>query len=111
MHELYEFVCDELEELEKKAKGGSLTPSEIDMVKDLTKIKLNILTIVAMEGESHRYSRERMPYHSYARGRDSRGRYSSAKEDVMTELHHLMNRADEPMRRKLEKVIDKMEDM
>lgn len=82
MHKLIEYICDELEELERKAdKGGKLTMSEIQYGDVLAHFKKNLLTGDAMmEGEEEEYSNA--SGNSYARGRgrnarrDSMGRYS-----------------------------------
>jgi len=73
MDKLMDYVCDQLEELERKAdKEGKLSMPEIEYLDKLTHIKKNILKIEDMDG----YSNDN---YSYARGRkrDSRGRYSS----------------------------------
>lgn len=103
MHNLYEFICDELKELEKKADSG-LSMSEIQLMDTLLHAKKNLLKAEEMEEESeysgamyddgmsyerggnrgNRGSSYRGTYRgSYARGRgrnarrDSMGRYSS----------------------------------
>lgn len=77
MHKLIEYVCDELEELEKKAdKGGKLSMQEVQYADTLAHLKKNLLKADEMmdDGYSNRGS--------YARGRmgnvrrDSMGRYS-----------------------------------
>ncbi len=105
MHKLMEFICDELEELERKAeKDGKLSMAEIQYVDTLAHAKKNLLKAdemweeseYSMDGgnsyarggnrgggqsrNSYRYSNE--GGRSYARGRgrnarrDSMGRYS-----------------------------------
>lgn len=103
MHKLYEFICDELKELEKKADSG-LSMSEIQLMDTLLHAKKNLLKSEEMEEESeysgamyddgmsyerggnrgNRNGSYRGTYRgSYARGRgrnarrDSMGRYSS----------------------------------
>jgi len=101
MHKLYEWACNELEELEKKAEKG-LSAADVEYADKLTELKKNILKIEMLEDEGYSaeyrddmgsYSREnrgnynRGSYRggsyrggSYARGRnarrDSMGRYS-----------------------------------
>lgn len=106
MHKLMEYVCDELEELERKAgKEGKLSMAETEYANMLTNMKKNLLKTDEMMGEgefsmgSYRgsYARggrsnarngrsNRGPYegsYDYARGRgrnanrDAMGRYSS----------------------------------
>ena len=81
MHKLLEYVCDELEELERKVdKGGKLSMAEMQYGDTLAHMKKNLLTADAMTGEDEEgYSNAG---YSYARGRgrnarrDSMGRYS-----------------------------------
>lgn len=92
MDKLMEYICEELEELEKKAsKEGKLTAAEIEYLDKLTHIKKNILKAEEMwedseyseDGSSYAKGRNYMIGGSYARGRgsnakrDSMGRYSS----------------------------------
>lgn len=80
MDKLISYICDEMEELERKAeKGGKLTMQEIQYADMLAHLKKNILTSDAMMESDDEYSNEGG---SYARGRgrnarrDSMGRYS-----------------------------------
>ena len=130
MHKLIQFVCDELEELERKAeKNGSLSMSEIQYMDTLAHAKKNLLTGEAMmeaeDGESGRYS---MPHYgygnsynyggSYRRGRDSMGRYTSRRggysydDGMIEELRSLMENApDERTKSEFRQFIAKMEKM
>lgn len=81
MHKLIEYICDELEQLERKAeKEGKLSMSEIQYMDILAHAKKNILTGEAMM-ESEEYSMERGMSNARGRGRnarrDSMGRYSN----------------------------------
>lgn len=94
MHKLMEYICEELEELERKAeKDGKLSMAEIEYIDKLTHIKKNLLKAEEMWEDSE-YSNAQggnmgggNNRYSYARGggrgrgsnarRDSRGRYSS----------------------------------
>lgn len=76
MHKLLEFICDELEEIERKAeKQGKLSTQEIQYMDTLLHAKKNLLTAEAMMEEEDGMSGAR------GRGRnarrDSMGRYSS----------------------------------
>ena len=86
MDKLIDYICEELEELERKAdKGGKLSMSEIQYGDMLAHFKKNLLTAEAMGGEEGEYNNA--SGNSYARGggrgrgrnarRDSMGRYSS----------------------------------
>lgn len=90
MHKLIEFICDELDDLERKAeRGGKLSMTEVQYMDTLAHAKKNLLKSeemmdggYSMDGYSrNRYSRDGRGY-SEARGRgryakrDSMGRYS-----------------------------------
>lgn len=107
MHKLMEYICNELEEIERKAeKNGNLSASEVEYADKLLHMKKNLLKSEEMMeesdmsyageegGQSRRmgsyrgssYRRGNSSYdngNSYARGRgrnarrDSMGRYSS----------------------------------
>ena len=101
MHKLIEYVCDELEALEKKADKGSLSMAEVEYADKLAHLKKNLLkSEEMMEDFDEGYSSDvrstdgisynRGSYRtdgngSYARGRgryakrDSMGRYSSER--------------------------------
>lgn len=80
MHKLIDYICDELEQLERKADKGKLTMSEIQYMDVLAHAKKNLLTGEAMM-ESEEYSMEGGMSNARGRGRnarrDSMGRYSS----------------------------------
>ena len=80
MHKLMEFVCDELEELERKAaKDGKLSRTDLEDVKNLTEVKKNILKIELLSEESE-YSNAMDGY--YRRGGYSRrGSYAGGSYD------------------------------
>ena len=140
MHKLIEYVCDELEELERKAdKGGKLTAAEIQYADMLAHLKKNILTADAMMESEDEYGNE--SGNSYARGRgrnarrDSMGRYSrdgmpyrggsyrdgrggsydgysreGAKEDMLMQLREMEQDADEESKRMIRKWIKQVEE-
>lgn len=79
MHKLIDYICDEMEQLEKKAeKNGKLSMQELQYADTLAHLKKNVLTADAMMGEDEYSNMDG----SYARGRgsnarrDSMGRYS-----------------------------------
>lgn len=139
MHKLIEYICDELEELERKAdKDGKLSMAEMQYVDMLAHTKKNLLKAEEMS-EDMEYSGNYMGSSyarggqggnrggnrmggrngSYARGRrrDSMGRYSSegysrAGEDMVAELREMMEDApDDRTRKEFERFIQKMEQM
>ena len=90
MDKLMEYICDELEELEKKAgKGSKLSMTEIEYLDKLAHIKKNILKADEMweaseyseDGGSYANGRNYMLGGSYARGGRDRG--SNARRDSM----------------------------
>lgn len=97
MHKLMEYICDELEELERKAeKDGKLSMAEIQYMDTLAHTKKNLLKADEMweeseysnamdggrSGNSYRYySRRDGRGGSYARGGQGRGR--NARRDSM----------------------------
>lgn len=133
MHKLIDFICDELDEIERKAeKEGKLSMTEVQYADTLAHMKKNLLTAEAMTGEGE-YSRDDgyMPRGgSYARGmgrntrRDSMGRYSRTSynrggysraeddmEDTISELRSLMGDLPAEKQREVQKFIQKIEQM
>lgn len=134
--ELKEMLCKELEEITRK---GELTAGSLDTVDKLTHAIKSIDTIVTMEEYSDDYSyrgsydresdgmsgarRRTYDGRSYARGRnakrDSMGRYSrggysydDAKDDMINDLHELMQDThDERTKQEFKKFINKLESM
>jgi len=124
MHKLIEYLCDELETLERKAdKDGKLTMQEIQYGDTLAHFKKNLLKADEMSDEGASYAdrgyyyEDRMPRYTMARGRrgakrDSMGRYSSDSNELVEELRELMHDApNEQARAEFRKFIEKMEHM
>lgn len=132
MDKLIDYICDELDDLEKKAAKGKLSMAEIQYLDTLAHTKKNLLTAEAMEGEGYsgdanegNYSRSYYPMYrggsSYAgrRGarRDSMGRYS--RDDysrdnhaMIDQLREIMDSApDDHVRKEIQKTISKIETM
>ena len=98
MHKLIEYICEELDEMERKVdKGGKLSMSEIQYGDVLAHFKKNLLKSEEMMEEfDEGYSSEKRPMNgtmrdgsyrydvgmSYARG-DVRGRGRNANRDSM----------------------------
>ena len=131
MHELINYVCDELKDLERKAeKGEELSMNEIEYADKLSHIWKSLLTAEAMEESDYSYD---MYSNNQSRGRgpnarrDARGRYSrddysrrnysrrdnySMANDMVSELQDMMEEApDERTRMEIQKLITKMEQM
>lgn len=126
MHKLYEYICDELKDLERKAETGQkLSMAEVEYMDKLIHTKKNLLKIEEMEDESE-YSNAMNSYYergsnrnnrSYARRRDSRGRYSrdgmySMAGDMAEELRDLMKSApDSQTRQEIQHIVSRLEQM
>jgi len=128
MHKLIEYICDELEELERKAdKDGKLSMAEVQYMDTLAHAKKNLLKSDEMmedgeySGADRSYARGGMGGdRSYARGRgrnarrDSMGRYSreggySMTDDFRMNLEELMQDApNEQVRQKLQRIMSEM---
>jgi len=133
MHKLMEYVCDELDELEKKADKGKLSMSEIEYADKLAHLKKNLLRSEELMDDGYsgeNYSGRYDSGMSYARGRgsnakrDSRGRYSSDRysrysrneyamddDSMIQELRNLMDEAPEHKKQKFQRFISEMEQM
>lgn len=136
MHKLMDYVCDELEELEKKAEKGKLSMSEIEYADKLAHLKKNILRSDELMDEGYSGGYRYDGGMSFARGRgsnanrDSRGRYSSDRgyssrgysrysrdgyamddDSVIQELRSLMNEVPEHKKQKFQRFISEMEQM
>lgn len=69
MHKLMEYICNELEELERKAdKDGKLSMAEIQYMDTLIHAKKNLLRADELWEESEYSEAEGGSYRSYARG-------------------------------------------
>lgn len=137
MHKLYEYACDELKALEKKAEKGNLSMQEIQYADTLAHLKKNLMkademmedefgeysmayypmTSYAEEGGNKgRYGMSRRDGYSYARGRrsarrDSMGRYSR-NDGTVEDLREVMeNTTNEELKREIRDLIRKAENM
>ena len=128
MHKLYEYACDELKELEKKAPNG-LSAAELEYADKLTELKKNILKIEMLEGDSeysgnynggHSMRSYRRSYDDEYHGgsytgrrnarRDSMGRYSGAADEIIAQLEDMERTVpNDGMKRKIRKLIEDME--
>ncbi len=141
MHKLIEYICDELEELERKAdKEGKLSVAEVEYMSLLAESKKDLLKGEELmeggysgrgysgRGYSRREGREgregRMSYEgrSYERGRGgssrrgSMGRYSNEysmdTDSMVSELSEMMAEApDDRTRKEIQRLIEKIEMM
>lgn len=127
LHELCESVSRELADVNEKIRAaGKMSPGDLEVADKLTHTLKSIKATIAMmedEGGSYddgRYSRDGYPYHgsyrgrSYARRRDSMGRYSnrgySRDGDLVDQLHDLMHDApNDQIKREMQKLAEKIE--
>ena len=80
MHKLYEYVCDELKDLEKKAEKGNLSMQEIQYADTLAHLKKNLMKAdEMMEDEFGEYSMAYYPMTSYAEEGGNKGGYMSRR--------------------------------
>ena len=115
MHKIIEFLCREIDDLDRKVeKDDKLSMAEVEYLDKLAHTKKNLLKGEEM---SDGYSTGRE--YSYARRRDSMGRYSRDyrgysmdKTDMVSELRDLMHDApDERTRMEFDKFIRRVESM
>lgn len=101
MHKIYEYLCDELKSLEKKAESGQqLSMAELEYLNKLTETKKNLLKIEMLEEDSeysnamggrggNRGGGRSNSYYSMDDGMDmrggsyARGRGRNARRDAM----------------------------
>lgn len=132
MHKLMEYVCTELEDLERKADKGKLSLSDVQLAETLSNIKKNLLKMDEMTGEGEysgaypyadnmgggmrSYRMDGGSYGSYAgrrnARRDSMGRYSrngGYSGDFRAELEDLIEDApNEHIKRKMRDLMQEM---
>lgn len=116
MHELINFACTELEELEDKAKIGNLSMADVQYADTLAHMKKNLLAAEGMTGgRSHssyamlgrdgdgdgRYSEDNFRY-SQDRGRSYAYSRTSSRDSLVDKLNYMAQSAvDEHERRVL----------
>lgn len=136
LHETCETLSRELGEANEKIKraGGKLSAGDLEYIDKLTHALKSVKTTIAMmESEDGGESGYYMPMYgrsygdrsygmrdgnSYARRRDSMGRFTSRRggmsydDGMVEELRDLMDRApDEATKREFRKLIDRLEQM
>lgn len=133
MHKIMEYVCKEMEDLEKKIeKNGGLNPSDMQYLDTLAHTKKNLLKAEEMSEGSYRGSYrgsydDRMSYAEpmyaddertersrYSSRRDRMGRYSredgySRAEGMIEELRGMMGDLPANKQRELQQLIKRYE--
>ena len=113
MHKLLDYICNELDTIERKAeRDGSLTMAEVQYADTLLHMKKNLLKSEELsDSYSNSYARD----YSNARGRgtsarrDSRGRYADSR-DMVDAVRDMMHDApDEQTRAEFQRFIDKLD--
>ena len=123
MHELINFACTELEELEDKAKRGTLTMADIQYADTLAHMKKNLLAAEGMTGgRSHssyamrgrdgdvdgRYSEDNFRY-STPRGNSYEYNRGNSRHSLLSKLEYMAQSAvDEDERRVLMDCVNKL---
>lgn len=117
---VFEFVCDELKELDDKARKGELSMQDVQYADLLEHYKKSKLTSDAMEGSGYSGNSYGASYDDYsgARGRmnaprDSMGRFSGASYADRNLADELRRRAsmerDDRARREMHSMADRIE--
>ena len=104
---LFDYICSELEDLERKVdRGDSLTMTEIQYADTLLHMKKNLLKSEELaDGD---YGRSYMARGRGAR-RDSRGRYAD-RGDMVDTIRDMMHDApDDATRMEFQRFIDKID--
>ena len=108
LRDLREMLCEELKEYGRKGEISTGSLAAIDTIAHAVK---NIDKIIDDDGYSGRYD-DGMMRGSYARRRDSMGRYSRngySMSDFSEKLRHLMDEApDDHSRMEIQRLIEKM---
>lgn len=85
MHKIYEYICDELKGLEKKAESGqNLSMAELEYLNKLTETKKNLLKIEMLEEDSEYSNAMGGSYARGGRGGRSNASYAYSMDDEMS---------------------------
>lgn len=125
MHKLLDYICTELEDLERKVeKGDSLSMTEIQYMDTLLHAKKNLLKSEEMMNDDSGYSNDSRYVRGYSRDyrargrgrnarRDSQGRYADggySGDSMADQLRDMMDDApDENTRKEFQRFIEKIE--
>lgn len=133
MHKIMEYVCKEMEDLEKKIeKNGGLNPSDMQYLDTLAHTKKNLLKAEEMSEGSYRGSYrgsydDRMSYADpmyaddertersrYSTRRDRMGRYSreysrEGSDEIIEELRNMMGDLPANKQREIQQLIKRHE--
>lgn len=120
LYELCETISKEIGDANEKIRSaGKLSAGDVDYIDKLTHTLKSVKSVIAMtDGEysngmdgNYRYSGRG----SYARNRDSMGRYSnrgySRNADLVDQLHAMMQDAPENVKRDIQRLAEKIDQM
>ena len=125
LHELCEALMEELETIAEKIRKSGMSAGDLETVDKLSHALKSIKTTIAMMEADEGYSGEYRPrygtYHdprnnmSYARKRDSMGRYSRRgysyadnMDGLLDEMREMLPDRPDEKRRKAEKLMDEL---
>lgn len=113
MHRLYDLKDKLISEMENYADRNNLSKDDVMFIKYLSSSADHICNIIEACEEDYSgdgYSRRMYDDgHSYARRRDSMGRYSRAKDDFADELRMLIKDApNDHIRQKMQSIMSEM---
>lgn len=125
LHELCEALMEELETIAEKIRKGGMSAGDLETVDKLSHALKSIKTTIAMMEADEGYSGDYRPrygtYHdtrngmSYARKRDSMGRYSrrgysyaDSMDGLLDEMREMLPDLPDEKRRKAEKLMDEL---
>lgn len=124
LYELCETISKEIGDANEKIRSaGKLSAGDVDYIDKLTHTLKSVKSVIAMMDSeysnsmgngmdgSYRYSGRG----SYARNRDSMGRYSnrgySRNADLVDQLHAMMQDAPESVKRDIQRLAEKIDQM
>ena len=125
LHELCEALMEELETIAEKIRKGGMSAGDLETVDKLSHALKSIKTTIAMMEADEGYSGEYRPHYgtyydprngrSYARKRDSMGRYSrrgysyaDSMDGLLDEMREMLPDLPDEKRRKAEKLMDEL---
>lgn len=127
MHKLIDYICDELDEIERKADKGKLSMQEIQYADTLAHMKKNLLKADEMMGEEYseadgrgrgrnakrdnrgRYASEGRSYNRY--NPRMGGSYADGMDEVVESIYSIMDDLPDNMKADAKRFVQKLEQM